>query len=320
VKFSVVIPTYNRRHTIGQAIDSVLAQTGGDLEIIIVDDGSSDGTLEWLANEYIDSRIRVLSNSRKKGPAGARNTGIIASTGELVALLDSDDSFLPGHLQSAHDALMRFAQVDVVLGRALYEQNGNPVEYMGPLFDRKLGLAPKQFEDDQIAVFSDDYFAHLLQYGCYFNLSTVVLRKAAAQELMNEDLRIAEDYEFWVRLSRTHGFACLKQPQIRYQIHEQNISFEQSGSAADNAPQLLKAYQIILDSPGLDPSHTRLLQQHMAKTLFDWAYRCRTQRQFREAARLHLQSMRHGYHIENLAALLKLVPASLLPSPKAHDL
>ena len=90
-------------------------------------------------------------------------------------------------------------------------------------------------------MFSAGFFTHLLEHGCYFNLSTVVLRAAAARALMREELRIAEDYEFWVRLSRTHRFACLDRPQIRYTLHDDNISFESDGLAAQHAPSQLAA-------------------------------------------------------------------------------
>lgn len=314
MKFSVVIPTYNRRHCIGPAIDSVLSQADVDLEIIIVDDGSTDGTLEWLAEQYTDPRIRVLPNVRSKGPAGARNTGILAATSDFIAFLDSDDSYLPGHLAACQRIFHGFPEVGVIYGRALYEQNGKPVDYMGPNFERKLSQAVASHNDDDVIVFSRDYFTHLLEYGCYFNLSTVALRAPAARSLMNETLRIAEDYEYWVRLSRHHLFACLKQPQIRYQLHDENISFEQAETAADNTPSLIKAYQIILDYPRLNARQIHLLHRHMAEVLFSWAYRCRTHQELREAAHLHLQSFRYGSRVKNVIALLKLIPISLYPA------
>lgn len=314
MKFSVVIPTYNRRHRIGPAIDSVLSQAHVDVEIIIVDDGSTDRTLEWLAEQYTDPRIRVLPNVRTKGPAGARNTGILAATSDFIALLDSDDSYLPGHLAACQHTFNHFPEVGVVYGRALYEKNGQPVDYMGPNFERKLSLAVASHNDDDVVVFSDDYFTHLLEYGCYFNLSTVALRTPAARSLMNETLRIAEDYEYWVRLSRNHLFACLKKPQIRYQLHEENISFEQAQTVADNTPSVIKAYQIILNYPRLNTRQIHLLHHHMAEVLFSWAYRCRTHQELREAAHLHLQSFRYGSRVKNVLALLKLIPISLYPA------
>ena len=185
-----------------------------------------DGTVEWLGEAFPDPRLRVLRNARKKGPAGARNTGLLAATGQLIAFLDSDDIFMPGHLTECLDVFARFPEVGLVFGKALYEQNGQQVDYMGSNYERKLSRAKTTHVDQQLKVFGDDYFTHLLEFGCYFNLSTVVVRTQAARMLMNEELRIAEDYEFWARLARKVRFACLDRPQILYLLHEQNISFE----------------------------------------------------------------------------------------------
>ncbi len=306
MKFSVIIPTYNRRHIIGAAIDSALAQGEDDLEVLVVDDGSTDDTAQWLAATYAGRPVRLLRNSRDKGPAGARNSGILASHGELIALLDSDDCFLPGHLTECAAAFAAHAQLDVVFGRARYERNGVPVNYMGPNFEHKLALAPALDANDAMTIFAPEFFTHLLRYGCWFNLSSVVLRAAAARELMDEQLRISEDYEFWVRLSRRYRFACLHTPQIRYTLHDENISFEASDSAEGNAPRLLQALGIMLAYPDLTRVQQGLLRGQMADILFDWAYRSRQHRQFLAAARLHFESLAYGRPADNLLGLLKL--------------
>jgi glycosyltransferase involved in cell wall biosynthesis len=97
---SVIIPTYNRAHLIGRAIQSVLDQTYQDFEIIIVDDGSTDNTevvLKKFQNK--DERIRYIRHDKNKGGSTARNTGIKAARGRFIALLDSDDEWLPEKLQ-----------------------------------------------------------------------------------------------------------------------------------------------------------------------------------------------------------------------------
>lgn len=314
MQFSVIIPTYNRRHQLGQAIASALEQEGVTVEVIVVDDGSTDGTLDWLAADYADPRVRVLRNTRSKGPAGARNAGLQVAGGDFIALLDSDDCFLPGHLASCAQVFQRFADVDVVFGPATYECDGEVVEYMGPNFNLKLASAPVRHLEGDVTVFSEDYFGHLLRHGCYFNLSTVALRAVAlGGQFMNERLRIAEDYEYWVRLSRTHGFACLRDPQIRYVLHAQNISFEADDSAVQHAPSLLTAYEIMLAYPGLKAVHARQIRINIAEVLFNWAWRCRQHKRLSEAARLHLRSLRYGLRWENVAALLKLGVAGVFP-------
>ena len=90
--YSVVIPTYNRSHYVVEAVESALAQTTGDLEVIVVDDGSQDGTVDALS-PYMD-RIRYLFQENR-GMAAARNRGIDEARGEFVGLLDSDDRWEP---------------------------------------------------------------------------------------------------------------------------------------------------------------------------------------------------------------------------------
>lgn len=97
-KISVVIPTYNREHSIAKAIECVLNQSFQDFEIIIVDDGSQDST-EKVVGQFNDSRIRYFAHSQNKGEPAARNTGVIAAKGEYIAFLDSDDEWLSKKLE-----------------------------------------------------------------------------------------------------------------------------------------------------------------------------------------------------------------------------
>ncbi len=90
--FSIVIPVFNRAHTIQRCLDSVLAQASGDFEIVAVDDGSTDGSLERL-RAFDDRRIVVIAHGCNRGVCPARNTGIAASSGEWIVFLDSDDEF-----------------------------------------------------------------------------------------------------------------------------------------------------------------------------------------------------------------------------------
>ncbi|MBI5137337.1 MAG: glycosyltransferase family 2 protein [Nitrospirae bacterium] len=94
---SVIIPAYNREGTIARALDSVLAQTLTDLELIVVDDASTDRTAEVVA-AYADPRVRLLRHATNRRAAAARNTGIRAALGRYVAFLDSDDEWLPEKL------------------------------------------------------------------------------------------------------------------------------------------------------------------------------------------------------------------------------
>jgi len=88
--FSVIVPTYNRLYELQNCLQTVFLQTEHDFEILVIDDHSTDNTLEWLKT-INDSRLKILSNTNTKGGCGARNTGIEAAKGEWIAFLDSDD-------------------------------------------------------------------------------------------------------------------------------------------------------------------------------------------------------------------------------------
>ena len=104
---TVIVPTFNRRQWIGECLDSVLAQTYPNIEIIVVDDGSSDGTFDWLSSEpkYADVNVQMQPN---QGASVARNNGIECSNGDLIAFIDSDDLLLPHHVETA---VKKFAEV-----------------------------------------------------------------------------------------------------------------------------------------------------------------------------------------------------------------
>src|SRR5262252_1967520 len=98
-KISVIIPTYNRRHMLPRTIASVLSQDESDFELIVVDDCSPDDTQAYLAS-LTDPRVRTVVPSRNGGTAAARNVGLEAARGDIVALLDDDDEYLPRRLSA----------------------------------------------------------------------------------------------------------------------------------------------------------------------------------------------------------------------------
>src|SRR5580658_9964752 len=114
--FSVIIPTFNRAHLCRAAVESVLKQTLRDFELIVVDDGSTDGTPEALA-DYGDS-IRLL-RQENQGQSVARNTGLSAAKGEYVAFLDSDDQWFPWTLQTFARAVHEGRKPAIVAGRSV---------------------------------------------------------------------------------------------------------------------------------------------------------------------------------------------------------
>jgi glycosyltransferase involved in cell wall biosynthesis len=120
-RLSVVIPTWNRAHLVCEAVESALAQ-GPGVEVVVVDDGSTDGTADLVAQRF-ESRVQLLRMPERRGPGAARNAGLRAVTGELLAFLDSDDLWLPGKLEAELRMLERFPDAGAVISdsRAFFE-------------------------------------------------------------------------------------------------------------------------------------------------------------------------------------------------------
>ena len=112
--FSVIIPTYNRVHILSRSINSVIRQTYKNFELIIVDNGSTDNTQQWMDSTYQDDRLIYHYQEGSGSPASPRNTGISLAKGQWVCLLDSDDRWDQSKLQCVFDVIQTSTNVDVI--------------------------------------------------------------------------------------------------------------------------------------------------------------------------------------------------------------
>lgn len=202
---SVLIPTFNRASLVERAIKSVLKQTYDHFELLIIDDHSTDNT-ESVIRSFDDDRIKYLDNERKKGAQGARNTGILASQGSYIALLDSDDEWLPAKLKKQMKILTDKRDVDLVYtGQVSIYQDGSKQK-----FYRK----PRE-----------NYFKELLKVNCIGPASTVVAKKICFLQigLFDESLPAKQDYDMWLRLSQEYDFYCIPEPLIlKYEFDQKS--------------------------------------------------------------------------------------------------
>lgn len=181
---SVIIPTYNRAHLIGRAIQSVLNQTYQDFEIIVVDDGSTDNTDE-VVKDFGDERIGYIRHKGNKGGAAARNTGIRAAKGEYIAFLDDDDEFLPNKIESLLPPLQ--ASDDTV---GLVYSKVHIIESEGKsMYFPEKGLSGDIFEE---------YLA-----GPFFQTNSTLIKRDAIA-LFDESLPRWQDADFHLRILRKY--------------------------------------------------------------------------------------------------------------------
>lgn len=179
---SVIVPTYNRRRMLQEAIDSVLSQTYTHYELLVVDDGSTDGTQQLMA-AYGD-QIKAIYQ-KNAGVSAARNRGIRSSSGELIALLDSDDYWMPEKLTAQVDLFMNIPQAVICQTEEIWIRDGvrvNPKlrhkKMSGMIFEASLPL-------------------------CLISPSAVMMRKSLFDEvgLFDEMMPACEDYDLWLRIT-----------------------------------------------------------------------------------------------------------------------
>ncbi|GAA0283696.1 hypothetical protein GCM10009127_26400 [Alteraurantiacibacter aestuarii] len=198
-KISVIMPVYNVELYVAEAIRSVLDQSHDCLELIVVDDGGQDGSMD-IVRSFDDPRIRII-RQKNRGLAGARNTGIAHATGTYIALLDSDDRWAPEklmlhaiHLRSNPDVAVSYA------GSRLIDADGRPLA---------VAMRPRLEAVDA---------AHILKRNPVGNGSAAVIRRSALDDVgfahpdepartcwFDESFRQSEDIEMWLRMSAGHN-------------------------------------------------------------------------------------------------------------------
>lgn len=225
-KVSVIIPTYNRAKFIPNAIKSVIDQKYDNIEIIIVDDGSNDNT-EEVVNSFQKnySNIFYCHNERSKGPSGARNTGIIKSSGEYIAFLDSDDVWLNGQLKKRLDILNKYPEIDVIFGNFICVDffSGNEIFNF---FDQKkiLHTLSSIKISKGIKILNDNLFMGLIQEN-FFHLGSTIVRKSKLDNiLMDESIMFSEDRDFGIKLYKANAtFAFCEDPVFILYKHDSNL-------------------------------------------------------------------------------------------------
>ena len=251
-RVSVIIPTYNRAALVQDAAASVLAQTFRDFELLVVDDGSTDGTPEALA--AFAGEIKVLRHPQRRGVSAARNTGIAAAQGEMLAFLDSDDLWLPEKLarqmafMAALPGLLLSQTEEIWVRRGL---RVNP-----PLSHRKEG---------------GHIFLRSLE-RCLVSPSAVVLhrRLLEAHGGFDEDLPAAEDYDLWLRLAWRYEVGLLPAPLI---IKRGGHADQLSGQRGLDRYRI-RALQKILEEPELPGPYRRAARRTLAAKCAIYAQGC----------------------------------------------
>ena len=214
---SVIIPAYNAEQFIAQAIQSVLNQTFRSFEIIVIDDGSTDKTKEFL--QKFHSQIRCVCQ-KNQGPSLARNAGIKVAQGEYICFLDADDFWTPEKLEM-QISFMKGKQ-DIALVFSDHEEfSDKGIVLRSFLEEKKIALG----SDFTMQIPLQDAFQKLLIVN-FISTPTVMVKKECFETtgLFDESLWSVEDRDLWLRLAAHFNFACFPRIFCKRRVHEFNVS------------------------------------------------------------------------------------------------
>ena len=253
---SVIIPTYNRARYLTGGVGSVVAQDYGDREIIVVDDGSTDGTPAVAAG--LGSAVRYV-RQENRGPAAARNCGIRASRGRYIAFLDSDDLFLPGKLSAQVRAFEERPEAGLVYtGCRLIDEDGHPLQ-------------------ERYGAYLFGWVYHDLVFGECLPTPSVMVRRDVLDRVggFEENMRWAEDLDLWRRVARHYPIVALKDEFVAVRRHGENTRF-------DPAPVTEGILALIARARAQDPELDEVFFRRGAAALC-YAYAAKSLRCAREA-------------------------------------
>jgi len=224
---SVIIPVYNQTEYLTEALKSVFAQTYSDLEIIVVDDGSTEPVAPVIVR--MEKQVRCI-RVENGGVARARNIGIENASGEYIALLDADDLWFPRKIEIQMKTIEANKDVDLVYTGAEYiDREGR---YMGKMGQKVQRATQNPFRD-------------LLVVGNIVGTpSSVLAKKECFQKLGGFDvsLSVSADWDMWIRFSRHYHFIYIEEPLVSYRVHGDNMHLNMAALEHDITSVLNKHF------------------------------------------------------------------------------
>ena len=223
IMISVIIPTFNREKIISKSIKSVLNQTFKNIEVLIIDDGSTDKTKEEI-EKFQDSRIRYIKLKENKGGANARNVGIKIAKGQYISFQDSDDIFYPNKLEKQLNNLVNsksnldFCKINVIFN------------------DSYRYFVPSKIREKRIE--NGNFFQELVCYGNYISTQAILVKKLLIKKYMfDPNMPRLQDYDIILRMVPKVKISYTK--EVLVDLHIQNDSLQLSSNKLKKAIELL---------------------------------------------------------------------------------
>lgn len=275
---TIVLPTYNRAGFLSGAFASIEAQTDTAWDLVVVDDGSTDGTRDIVAahEARLKGRMRYIAQPNR-GAYAARNTGLAVADSEFVAFYDSDDQWLPHHLEKCAGALRRHSDVDWVYGacRLVDHRTGEVVAPSSFRVDgrpRPFMLLAHVERDGGLLVITDEHARlGMLRHGFYCGLqNSVIRRRLFAAGGFDPASKVVDDQIFAIRaMFGGARFAYFDDIHVIYRVHEENSSASSSAMTPQKRreifEELVQAYERLLRELPLNRDERRAVRQLLGR-------------------------------------------------------
>ncbi len=316
-KVSVIIPTYNRAKFISSAVRSIINQKYSNIEIIIVDDGSNDNTqavVHSLQEKY--SNITYCHNKRTKGPSGARNTGIIKSSGDYLSFLDSDDIWLDGNLTNGIKILNKYPEIDVLFGNASVV-DFDTRKHLYDFFDQTEILHTLDMSQitSEFKRIHDNLFIALIKSN-FFCVQSSIIRKSSCKNIFfDETIMFSEDRDFAIKLCKQANstFAFRGDPTFIAYRHNSNINKQKDLIGCQEVTKIhFYLFTKYLKIYNLSDYEKKILTSIIAKKLSNLSYLYGKNKEYKNALSSILKSFNYSLTLTQIKNLIKVLSTLLL--------
>ncbi|MGF2734990.1 glycosyltransferase family 2 protein [Marinobacter sp. DUT-1] len=303
MRASIIIPSHNCREFLIQTLESILRELGPHDEVVIVDDGSSDGTKEKVCPFLADERFRYFYQDASGGPASPRNVGALHARGEYLFFFDSDDLMLPGKVASTVAAFERFPQ------SALIFTNFGCVDENGEILDMDflegyelIDKIRSGGEPDVALIDAHTACSHLARQN-FIGTSGVAIRSSVFSKMggFDESLKNGDDKDMWFRITRRYPIVYLDKEYHLYRIRENSIS---RGGALKRADARIRVLEKQLRDP-VSKTFAKDIRHQIALNYHSMAYELFARGDMRASREALVQALNHNLQPRFLSLYLK---------------
>jgi glycosyltransferase involved in cell wall biosynthesis len=306
-KVSVIIPTYNSAKYLSETLQSVFSQTYRNIEIVVVDDGSTDNTRE-IINSFSLPEIKYIYQENSGGPASPRNKGILASEGRYLAIFDSDDVMLPEKIEKQVAFIRSHSHIGLVFtdflkfddiergssGRTLYPGRSDLLKIFPKIQKQNLG-------DNRYLIKSRIAYEALIYENFIGTSSVFVSREVFSRVgLFDESLRNADDRQMWIRISRNYDIGLLDDVCHHYRVRKGSIT-RQEISVYENK---IKMFRKLTENPGLERHLYKEAKKQIADCYRYLGYLHQRKVKMREARKNYFTSLKENIHWRSIRGIL----------------